>query len=98
MLEGGTLQSAQSYASGHMQGDMRFLAAISSEILARDQQSSERQATIITQRRMTGRFNDRDVDLLGTETATLAKTAAGWRITHLNWTSRPFAARGGSTD
>lgn len=98
MLEGGTLQSAQSYASGHMQGDMRFLAAISSEILARDQQASERQATIITQRRMTGQFNDRDVDLLSTETATLAKAEQGWQITHLNWVSRPFAESGESTD
>jgi hypothetical protein len=38
------------------------------------------------------------VDLLSTETATLAKAEQGWRITHLNWVSRPFAESGESTD
>lgn len=87
IVEGGTVETVDGYAAGHMGHDMEFLAQAEIEQLSREVEVSAKQATVVTRRRMRGQFEDRQLDLAGTETATLVETDAGWRITHLAWSS-----------
>lgn len=91
VLEGGKLETAEAYAAGHMQHDMAFLQNMDIETLSREQLSNDTQASFVTQSRMTGAVDDRNLDLVSTETATLVQTDRGWRITHLSWASSPYA-------
>lgn len=90
VLEGGRLESADGYATGHMQHDIAFLQNMDVERLSRERQINDTQATFVTQSRMTGTVDDNQLDLVSTETATLVQTDQGWRITHLSWTSSPY--------
>lgn len=87
IVEGGTVETVDGYAAGHMGHDMEFLAQIEIERLSRDVRVSGKQATIETRRRLAGRIGDENIDIVGTETATLVETDAGWRITQLAWSS-----------
>ncbi|MDT8449116.1 MAG: c-type cytochrome [Wenzhouxiangellaceae bacterium] len=87
IVEGGTVETPDHYAAGHMKSDIEFLGRMEIEQLERDVQIAGMQATVTTRRRMQGQLDDRQIDLVGTETATLVETDAGWRITHLAWSS-----------
>jgi len=91
IVEGGRVETVDGYAAGHMSHDMEFLAQAAIEPLNREVEIFGKQASIVTRRHMQARIDDRQIDIVGTETATLVETDAGWRITHLAWTSVPSA-------
>lgn len=91
IVEGGTVETPDHYAAGHMKSDIEFLGRMEIEQLERDVQIAGMQATVTTRRRMQGRLDGRRIDLVGSETATLVETVDGWRITQLAWSSLPFA-------
>lgn len=94
IIEGGTVQSVEEYAAGHLGSDMEFLATIDIEQLTRDIQAAAAQATVETRSRFRGQINDRSIDLLSTEYVTLIQTEDGWRISQIAWSSEPFSADG----
>lgn len=91
IFEGGRVQrSLAEYQEHHLQADMEASRSLTRKILSTHVFAVGRQAVVATQSRTTGRFRDRDYDLIGTETAVLARADNGsWRITHLHWSSRP---------
>jgi len=89
ILEGGHVQTKSEYASGHLASDMAFIGAVNVETVSRDSQISETQATVTSRQKISGTFQDRDVDHEMLETAALAKTTDGWRIISLVWSAAP---------
>jgi ketosteroid isomerase-like protein len=89
--EGGAELSRAEYAKEHLDADMAFAAATTTEIVRRSSGWSGELAWVITQGRIKGRFRGRDVDRLTTETAILKGTATSYRIVHIHWSSKPVS-------
>lgn len=92
IIEGGTLQTIEEYAAGHLGSDMKFLARVEIEPLSREIQLSGAQATVESRSRMHGKIDEQSIDLLSTEFATLIEMEDGWRISQIAWSSEPFSA------
>lgn len=84
---GGAEISRDEYASHHLGADMEFAKATKMEVV--DSQAGEAgdAAWVLTRSRTSGTFKDKKVNLRGTETMLLRKTADGWRIVHIHWSS-----------
>lgn len=85
ILEGGHLQTKAEYAEHHLEADIGFLAQTAAEQLSRDERTGNRQATITTRSRLTGTIDGESVDSELEEVMTLARSDAGWQITHIQW-------------
>lgn len=85
---GGAERSREEYASHHLPADMTFAAATTAEVTRRAAWVEGDIAWVLTEGRTTGTFNDRPINSLGTETMILHRTADGWRIRHIHWSSR----------
>lgn len=85
---GGAERSREEYASHHLPADMTFAAATSDEVTRRAAWVEGDVAWVLTEGRTTGTFNDRPVNSLSAETMILHRTADGWRIRHIHWSSR----------
>ena len=85
---GGAELSREEYASHHLAGDMEYLAATETERVDRRSGASGELVWVLTRSKTTGTFRGEDVSSRGTETALLARSANGWRIVHLHWSSR----------
>ena len=60
------------------------------ELLKREAGESGDAAWVISETRVRGKSSKgRDIDVHSTETALLRKTAEGWRIVHIHWSSSP---------
>lgn len=86
---GGAERSAQEYASHHMKGDAAFLKTATQEVSQRTGDAVGDLAWVASEQRITGESKGKPVDILSTETMVLRKTAEGWRIVHIHWSSRP---------
>jgi uncharacterized protein (TIGR02246 family) len=85
---GGAERSREEYASHHLPADMTFAAATVNEVTRRAAWVEGDIAWVLTEGRTTGTFNDRPINSLGAETMILHRTADGWRIRHIHWSSR----------
>lgn len=86
---GGQEASREEYAAHHMKSDMEFLAGMQRKVLSRARGGDGSEVWVSTRSQLSGRFKDKDMDLLSTESMVLRKTVAGWRIVHIHWSSRP---------
>lgn len=86
---GGQESSRDEYAAHHMKGDMAFLAGAQVRTLDRKHGVSGDLAWVATRSRITGTHQDKPVDVLSTETLVLKRAPGGWRIVHVQWSSRP---------
>ncbi len=84
---GGAELSRDEYAHHHLAGDMEYLAATTTERVDRRSGSSGDLVWVLTRSKTTGTFRGKLVATQGDETALLARTADGWRIVHLHWSS-----------
>lgn len=84
---GGAETSRDEYAAHHLASDMAFIAATRTEVLDRKVTVAGDAAWVLTLSKTTGKFRDRDVSSRGAETMILQRTAAGWRIVHVHWSS-----------
>jgi ketosteroid isomerase-like protein len=88
ILESGHAETRAEYRSGHLRADIAFASATQRSI------TNERVSTLgevglyIGESRTTGQFRSRDIDSCGAETMVLVRTAEGWRIRHIHWSSR----------
>jgi ketosteroid isomerase-like protein len=85
---GGAEMSRDEYASHHLGSDMKFSAAVDTEIIDRHSGWSGESAWVLTRSRTRGTYGDREIDSRSTETMILAKTEDSWRIVHIHWSSR----------
>jgi ketosteroid isomerase-like protein len=85
---GGVERSAAEYAAHHLTADAKFAAATTHRISRRTGGATANIAWIATEGQTTGNWNGKPVDSLSTETMLLVRTAGGWRITHIHWSSQ----------
>lgn len=94
IYEGGAAErSRDEYAARHLGADMAFLKKSRVEILKQSSGGSDDAAWVTTESRIRGASSKgKPLDIASTETALLKKTAEGWRIVHLHWSSQDFKA------
>lgn len=85
---GGAELSRDEYAQHHLAGDMEYLKATATERVDRRSGASGDLVWVLTRSRTSGTFRDKPVATQGVETALLARSASGWQIVHLHWSSR----------
>lgn len=85
--------SRDEYAAHHLGEDMKFLAGAQVQVLDRRHGASGDLAWVATRSRVTGTYKDKPFDLLSTESLVLKRGAGGWRIVHVQWSSRPAEPR-----
>jgi len=89
IFEGGHVERSKAeYAGHHAPADAAYSAAVPSTLLKQTAFAEGNVAWVISETRATGRYKDKAVDQLTTETMVLRKEAAGWRIAHIHWSSR----------
>lgn len=81
-------RSRTEYASHHAGADAAYAAAVPSRLTRRNGLVDGDTAWIVSESRATGKYKDKAVDRVTTETMILRKTAEGWRIAHIHWSSR----------
>lgn len=81
-------RSRAEYASHHAGADAAYAAAVPSKLTQRSGFVQGDTAWIVSESRATGSYKDKPVDRVTTETMILRKTAEGWRIPHIHWSSR----------
>jgi len=84
---GGAERSKTEYAASHLAADAAFSAAVTTIVTRRLGRSAGILAWIATESKTTGRYRDREVDSVGTETMILRRDRAGWHIVHIHWSS-----------
>ena len=85
---GGAELSAAEYAGHHLPGDMAFSAGVTRTIEDQQVHTAGDVAWVLTRSRTTGTYRDQPIDVRGVETMVLRRTAEGWRIVHVHWSSR----------
>lgn len=86
---GGQEGSLNEYAKNHLAADIAFMGKMKRRIIHRRHGEAGEMAYVATRSRMTGTDKDKPIDLFGTETFVLRKDEAGWKIVHIQWSSRP---------
>jgi uncharacterized protein (TIGR02246 family) len=88
ILESGGLETRDQYRSHHLPGDIQFARAVRSEranvrvVVQGD--VAWVSSTSVTQ----GSYRERAIDSAGAELMVLARTAEGWKIRAIHWSSR----------
>jgi ketosteroid isomerase-like protein len=85
---GGAERSRAEYANHHMKSDMAFLAQMGHDQISQDASEQGDTAWIVTESRIYGRYKEKDIDIVSTETAVLKRGEDGWKIVHLHWSSQ----------
>jgi ketosteroid isomerase-like protein len=88
ILESGELETRTDYLRHHLAADIAFARTVRSTRQVRSVEQAGDGAWVISTSRATGTFAGRPVDSEGVELMTLARTAAGWRIAAIHWSSR----------
>ena len=92
---GGQESSREEYMSHHMKGDMAFLAKSQMQVIERKHGASGGLAWVATRSRITGVHRDKPVDIYSTESLVFERKPEGWRIVHVQWSSRPVEPKKG---
>jgi ketosteroid isomerase-like protein len=88
ILENGALETRNEYRSHHLGGDIQFSRAVKAvrspiKVIVAGE-TAWTAGTSATQ----GEFNGRTINTVGSESMVLSRTAAGWRIRSIHWSSR----------
>lgn len=86
--ESGHAETREEYRSGHLRSDIAFAAAVPRTTVSDHVLLSGDVALYTSEYTAKGRFRSRDIDSVGTETMVLLRTADGWKIRHIHWSSR----------
>jgi ketosteroid isomerase-like protein len=88
IFEGGEAElSRDAYAAEHLAADIEFSRATAEQVDAREAHESGDTAWVLTRTRTSGTFRGKAVRSAGDETMVLQRTAEGWRIAHVHWSS-----------
>lgn len=88
VLEAGGIESRADYRAHHLPADIEFARAIKSERGAVQVKVKGDVAWAVTATTTVGTFHERAVNSAGAELMVLVRTAAGWRIAAIHWSSR----------
>jgi ketosteroid isomerase-like protein len=90
ILESGGLETKEEYRSHHLPGDIAFARAVAREVqplgvVVRGDVAWATSTSVVR-----GTYRDRPVHSQGVELVVLERTAEGWRIAAIHWSSRPL--------
>lgn len=88
VLESGGLETLAEYRAGHLPADIAFAGAVPSTRAAIRVTVMGDVAWAASTSETRGRFRDRAINAVGAELMVLSRTAAGWRIRAIHWSSR----------
>jgi ketosteroid isomerase-like protein len=92
VYESGSVEhSRDEYAAHHMKADAEFLQSATDTVLSNNGASDADFAWVATESRVTVR-GEQPHESIGTETMVLRRSAEGWRIVHIHWSSRKAPA------
>ena len=91
--QGGAEMSRDEYDSNHLDADIEFSRATSRKVSEKRSRVEGDLGWVVTLSESSGTFRGREVSSRGAETMLLKKTAEGWRILHIHWSSRPAESR-----
>ncbi len=80
--------SRDEYTGHHLAADIAFAKATSVNVLKQNERIEGNLAIVLQETETTGKYQGKNVQLLGTETALLEKQGDQWVITHIHWSSR----------
>jgi ketosteroid isomerase-like protein len=88
VLESGGIETREEYAAHHLPADMAFLQAVpgTQELVRLDVRGDVAWASSRSVQQ--GAFRDRAINSRGAELMVLVRTAEGWRIAAVHWSSR----------
>jgi len=86
---GGAERSKTEYLNGHAKHDAEFLKDAHVQLKRRTARVSGELAWIGSESELHTTKDGKPLTLLSTETMVLKRTAQGWRIVHIHWSSRP---------
>jgi ketosteroid isomerase-like protein len=87
---GGAERSRAEYLQHHARADAEFLKGARVRVLRRTARAEGALAWVATESELEAGGKTH----LGTETMVLARSAGGWRIVHIHWSSRPKLSQG----
>jgi ketosteroid isomerase-like protein len=87
VYEGGRRESLGEYRSGHLAGDMAYLAAVPPVLQDDTVVVAGDMALYLGESTSRGTFRGREIDRGTAETLVMVRTPAGWRIRHVHWSS-----------
>ena len=93
---GGAERSAAEYLGEHAKADAAFLKSAQHQLLRRVAHASGDFAWVASESELQVQKNGRPATVLNTETMVLQRRPAGWKIVHIDWSSRvasPSSAR-----
>ena len=85
---GGVEASREEYRSHHLGSDVQFASSVKREVIDQRTEMLGDYALMLTRTRVSGTFREREINSRGVETLVLRRTADGWRIVHVHWSSR----------
>ncbi len=88
ILESGGMETRDHYRSGHLAGDIAFSQAVPSTRGEPTVTVSGDVAWVVGTSRTSGTYRDRPINSAGAELMVLSRTAEGWRIRAIHWSSR----------
>lgn len=93
ILESGGTETKAEYRAGHLRGDIAFARAVSREQGAVRVVVSGDAAWASSSSLMRGTYRDREIHSRSVELMVLRRTAEGWRIAAIHWSSRALGDR-----
>jgi ketosteroid isomerase-like protein len=84
---GGVERDRKEYASHHLGGDSAFAQAVPGTVTRRAGEAVGGFAWIATEGRTTGKYKDKAIDRITTETMVLRRAGGAWKIVHIHWSS-----------
>lgn len=89
IMEGGNVErSRDEYAAHHLKSDAKFMSSMKYTLERQTGESVGDLAWVASEATLTGESQGKPMNLVSTETLVLRKSAAGWRIVHIHWSSR----------
>lgn len=86
---GGAERSRDEYLGHHAKSDAKFLAGTHSTLSRRRARVDGDTAWVASESELHTNKDGKPMTLLSTETMVLSNTPSGWKIVHINWSSRP---------
>lgn len=88
IMEAGGIETLAAYRSGHLAGDIAYAGAVPSTRADVHVTISGDAAWVASTSRTVGTYRDRPVNSAGAELMVLTRTAEGWKIAAVHWSSR----------
>jgi mono/diheme cytochrome c family protein/ketosteroid isomerase-like protein len=92
IMEGGNVErSREEYAGHHLKADAKFMRSVKYTLERQTGDSMGDLAWVASEAVLTGESQGARLDLVSTESLVLKRSASGWRIVHIHWSSRDRA-------